>query len=543
MTNKTQLPRTDEIYLKWAKEFCIVQPTIYDSYGTWWIYEYSIKQFIEVDEIELLNMLRLSQQLGDRAVREKRYILDALKLIAREQETRTPTLPKHKIQFMDQILDIKTRIIEPIEDDNGFPRYMTTNCIPHTIGEKNHTPTMDKLFQQWVGSERVQTLYEVIAYCCYRDMPIQIITVLFGSQGRNGKSQFLKVVERFVGAKNRATTSLDRLTDRPFETYKLYRKLVAIMGETDFGRLSRSEIIKRLSGGDSIDYERKGKDGFTDYSYATLLIASNSLPSTADNTDAFYRRWMIIDFPNTFPEGKPIIDTIPEEEYRSLARKVTELLPQLLERGQFTGQGTIEERKERYIEASNPLELFIREHCEQGEEETHFLKYGTLWVAYRQYLKQRKRLTVKRKEFKEMLEDMGFEIEKATKTDQRTGEEYNGQILVFGLWFKDPKGPFHGKMEKKETSSLHPLYRGRREKLSISSIFPFPAPKDLLNAISRNGGRASVDELINCFPGTPLQQMIEALCQSGAIHPIKPGVYGLVEDAIIEDGNQKEVLD
>ena len=38
-----------------------------------------------------------------------------------------------------------------------------------------NTPTMDKLFEEWVGKEYVQTLYEIISYCCYMDYPIHLI--------------------------------------------------------------------------------------------------------------------------------------------------------------------------------------------------------------------------------------------------------------------------------------------------------------------------------------------------------------------------------
>ena len=104
----------------------------------------------------------------------------------------------------------------------------------------------------------------------------------------------------------------------------------------------------------------KNKLPFTDFNYAKIIIASNSLPSSDDTSEGFYRRWHIIDFPNEFPEGKDITLTIPNIEYRNLARKVMEILPKLLERGCFSNQGTIMERKRKYQMASNPLPYFIK---------------------------------------------------------------------------------------------------------------------------------------------------------------------------------------
>ena len=75
------------------------------------------------------------------------------------------------------------------------------------------------------------------------------------------------------------------------------------MGETNFGVLSKSSILKKLTGGDMIGFEIKGKDPFDDYNYAKIIIASNSLPPSDDTSEGFYRRWNIINFGNKFVEG------------------------------------------------------------------------------------------------------------------------------------------------------------------------------------------------------------------------------------------------
>ncbi len=34
------------------------------------------------------------------------------------------------------------------------------------------TPTIDKIFEEWVGEEYVKTLYQIIAYCLLPDYPM-----------------------------------------------------------------------------------------------------------------------------------------------------------------------------------------------------------------------------------------------------------------------------------------------------------------------------------------------------------------------------------
>ncbi len=57
-------------------------------------------------------------------------------------------------------------------------------------------------------------------------------------------------------------------------------------------------------------------------------------------------------FKNQFDDGKDIVDSIPEQEYENLLAKCLRMLPELLERGKFTGEGTIEEKAERYEKLS-----------------------------------------------------------------------------------------------------------------------------------------------------------------------------------------------
>ena len=202
------------------------------------------------------------------------------------------------------------------------------------------------------------------------------------------------------------------------------------MGETNFGVLNKTSLLKKLSGQDLIGFEFKNKKPFDAYNYAKIIIASNSLPTSEDTSEGFYRRWLILDFSNTFPEGKDILKTIPEIEYNNLCRKCCKILPELLERNNFTNQGTIEERQKKYILSSNPLSLFIGNCCEKSDE--YFVSYNELYNAYLQYLKVNKKRKVKKKEFKAVLDDEGFFPEKTSKLVGENEEGYSKYQTI--LW-------------------------------------------------------------------------------------------------------------
>ena len=133
------------------------------------------------------------------------------------------------------------------------------------------------------------------------------------------------------------------------------------MGETNFNEMSKTSVLKKLTGGDLIGFEYKGKNPFDEKNYAKILIATNNLPTTTDKTIGFYRRWMIIDFPNRFTEARDILKDIPEEEYNALVLKCCKILKEVIKERKFTNEGTIEERIDKYESKSNFLEKFIKE--------------------------------------------------------------------------------------------------------------------------------------------------------------------------------------
>ncbi len=336
--------------------------------------------------------------------KEKTEIIEAMQQYGRKQ---IPMKPKKTwIQFKDVLIDFKTG-----EEIKATPKYFITNPIPWTLHKEKfvNTPTMDKIFEEWVGKEYVQTLYEIIAYCLVPDYPIHRLFCLIGA-GLNGKSCFLRLLKKFVGENNVTSTELDILLNSRFEITRLHKKLVCVMGETNFAEMSKTSIIKKLTGQDIIGFEYKNKNPFEDTNYAKILIATNNLPSTTDKTIGFYRRWLIIDFPNRFSEQKDILDDIPEEEYEILTIKSVGILKDLLERREFKNEGTIEEREKRYEDKSDPLEKFIKEFTNLKDSEGNIPKWEfekTLneWLAENRHRKMSDRTIVKKMREKGIEED------------------------------------------------------------------------------------------------------------------------------------------
>jgi len=409
-------------YLENVETFWKAQPFFYDKSKIWWLWSDEETKWEMVDEVDMMNILeKVLGFAGDTVISSiKNNYLETFKRIGRMHTPKDA--PRSWVQFKDEIFDYDLKITL-----KATPDYFVCNPIPWNISESSETPTMDKLFEDWVGKEYVQTLYEIIAYCTIIDYPIHLMFCFIGC-GRNGKSKFQQLLNKFVGLENNCSTELDLLIDNRFESAKLYKKLVCTLGETNFGVMNKTSLLKKLCGQDLIGYEFKNKNPFDDINYAKILINSNSLPSSEDTSEGFYRRWMIIDFPNTFPEGKDILQTIPDEEYACLAKKCSEILPKLIESGSFTNQGTISERQQRYIMASNPLPTFINMYCEL--DVSGYCLYSELYTNYVKFLNKLKKRIISWKEFNVALLKEGLEKQ---KTSKKINGEFVNAYFVIGI--------------------------------------------------------------------------------------------------------------
>lgn len=419
--NKTGLKIYE--FLQNAKIFYDLQPYFYDKAGIWWVWTRNRWEMTDDVDMErkLDEVLGFNGQSVAASIRNGH--LRAMMWYGREKQPKDA--PKKWVQFKNKAFSLKSSKVYDVTKD-----YFFTNPIDWEMGESEETPVMDKLFEEWVGKDNIQTLYEIIAYCCYTDYPIHRIFCLVGA-GSNGKSTFLRLLEKFLGD-NVCASELDDLVSNRFESFKLYKKLCCMMGETNFGKMNKTSLLKKLCGQDLIGFEKKGKDPFTDRNYAKIVISSNSLPSSDDTSDGWYRRWTILDFGSQFPEGRDILEEVPPKEYQNLCKKVMIMLQNVLKNGGFHNQGTMEKRRDKYLEVSNPLSIFLNLCCVRDEE--FYENSSKLYIMYLSFLKNLKKRRVKSIEFKKSLEDEGLWI---NRTSKKIDDEFKTAFWVEGIKIKD----------------------------------------------------------------------------------------------------------
>ena len=220
-------------------------------------------------------------------------------------------------------------------------------------------------FLDEVIPDAVPTFQEWLGYHLYKDM-IYHKAAMFIGDGANGKTTLQDVMNAFLGRDNVSHVNLYKLVEGRFSTSELYLKLANISPEIASSELKRTGAFKSLTGHDRIMAEKKYRDPFYFTNYAKLTFLCNQLPTTPDQSSAFFRRWLLFIFPNKFEGAKcdpKILDKLTTpEELSGLFNWAREGLRRLQENGRFTKSMTTDELQEQYESMSDPITAFIQTH-------------------------------------------------------------------------------------------------------------------------------------------------------------------------------------
>ena len=204
--------------------------------------------------------------------------------------------------------------INVINLKNGLYNWRTNEFFPHSPDyySLNQKPIVynpnarPKLFinflKQVLYQQDIRTAVEIIAYSFIRKNLFERYFILIGT-GANGKSVFVGVLSNLHGLKNISNVPLHSLVTNRFALADLENKDANVDTELSSSTINDMSILKKLTGPHPLRIERKGQHAYDAIVWAKHFFNANELPRTSDNSDAHYRREIIITFPIQF-QGK-----------------------------------------------------------------------------------------------------------------------------------------------------------------------------------------------------------------------------------------------
>lgn len=316
--------------------------------------------------------------------------------------------PKHWINF-------KNCMFDPIgwKMKVHKPEYYSINQIPHVLEpdvrknlEAAGSQTITYL-QEAIPNKQDQTmLMQYIGYCMTTDSKFQKFLILKGDGG-TGKSVIVSLVQNLIGKRNYSTVSLENINQR-FYPAELMGKLLNACADIESAPLSSVDTIKKVTGEDTLMYERKGRDPKAFTSYAKLLFSANKIPLNLDEkTSAFYRRLLILEM-NVKPKAvDPDLKDKLVEEVQYLIWMALLHLRVLYQDGRFTESDNSKRQVEELYRAADSVKAFMDETVVRTNSDT-LIKRDVLYGEYRKYCGEYGRKEYSSGTFYRMLEERGY---------------------------------------------------------------------------------------------------------------------------------------
>lgn len=236
-----------------------------------------------------------------------------------------------EVPVMNGILNIYTKQLNPFD-----PKKIFFGKLPVTYKKDVLCPTIMKHFQTVLKNEDdIKVIQELFGFLLLKDYKIEKAVMLNGP-GRNGKSKTLELMKWFVGFDNCSSVSLHLLEEDIFSTSELFGKMANICGDLNKSALDNTGRFKELTGRDLITAPRKFLPAIYFKNYAKMIFSCNQLPMTYDTSDAFWQRWIYLEFPYTF-KTKEEIEATPEAERKNLKEIDPDIIEKITTEDELSG--------------------------------------------------------------------------------------------------------------------------------------------------------------------------------------------------------------
>jgi P4 family phage/plasmid primase-like protien len=318
------------------------------------------------------------------------------------------------VNFANGFLDIAGELHE------HDPKYGKTFTMPF-----NYVPARATEAHKWMAflrscwgsdadcEQKIIALQQAFGVTMFGLGPRYQRAILLHGRGATGKSTALAVLQEMMPTDTVGVLPPQKWGER-FALTTLIGKTLNVCGELPEAAAIDGERFKGVVVGEPQSTEYKGRDGFKFEPIATHWFASNHLPKTRDTSDAFIRRWLVLDFNRVIPVSERIEDfarILVAEEREAIAAWAVEGLRSIERDGWMLPQSHLS-RENQILRSNNSVAAFLQS-CEQIQVET--AKIGDvrdIFDVYLHYMKHVSRgLGVTFERFKQMLEDLGYETQ------------------------------------------------------------------------------------------------------------------------------------
>jgi P4 family phage/plasmid primase-like protien len=263
------------------------------------------------------------------------------------------------INFNNGVLDVAKMEIIPNSLEWGF-----TYKLPFDFDPTATCPKYDQFIEEVLNEkEAAMIVNEYMAYAA-ASMPNSLYekALLLLGGGSNGKSVLMNTMRHIFGNDNCCSVGMGAMqseNSRPM----LINKLINIVPEENKkALLNNSDLFKMLVSGEELTAKILYKDQFTFCPKAKLVFSYNELPFSNDHSNGFYRRFIVLSFPNSYigKENRNLTNEL-KLEASGIWNRIIEAYKRLLENKAFTVSNMALNELSEFKSNSDSFMQFIEE--------------------------------------------------------------------------------------------------------------------------------------------------------------------------------------
>lgn len=280
-------------------------------------------------------------------------------------------------------------------------------------------------------TQQITLVQEVAGAIMLGLMPKYQKAVLFYEPfGRAGKGTLERILRSLVPP-NFVTAISPFKWAQDYHIAALADSRLNVVGELPENEAIPASSFKTVIGGDLITGRHPTHRPITFTNEAAHLFMSNHLITTKDQSEAFYSRWLIVDFPNSrlrsgLPLDPGLADRIIDSELPGIAYWALEGAKRLIGNGVFSTSRVHDRLMAKWRRSTSSLDEFIHECCELWAD--HQVRRSEFYVAYSKWSGENGRKPFSKSRVKDLLEhNLGLGVRLA---------EINGYEVFRGIKLK-----------------------------------------------------------------------------------------------------------
>ncbi|HXB39231.1 MAG TPA: phage/plasmid primase, P4 family, partial [Bacteroidia bacterium] len=239
---------------------------------------------------------------------------------------------------------------------NDFITYQ----LPFTYNADAICPMFDKYLLQVLPDDESRKVLQEFAGYVFTKMNLEKCLILTGS-GQNGKSVFFNIISALIGKENILTYSLG-LFSHEYNRAKLTNVLLNYSSEK--GTELNPDTFKALISGEPLQAREPYGKSFTLNNKVRFIINANELPKETEQTEAYFRRFLIVPFDvkiNDADKDIHLADKIIKNELTGVFNWLLTGLDRIILQDKFTECSKADTALSNYRRDSDSVALFTHE--------------------------------------------------------------------------------------------------------------------------------------------------------------------------------------